>query len=298
MKKIIEQSEFHSILTTLAEHLKAKWPSTSIAIYPIHSRLAAVIQMLLLMDCKVVVAINIEQADVILSFQENQAEPNGLTIKLAELHQLPVIALDVSESSLLPWESTSDSFVELVAPVISNLLEVIADDPEREGLADTPLRVAKAWKTWISGYQQDPAEILKVFEDGAEGCDEMVIVKDIPIYSKCEHHLADIFGTATIAYIPDGRVVGLSKLSRLADLYARRLQVQERMTNQIADALATHLGAKGVAVLIRARHMCMESRGLCQQGHHTVTIAVRGVLLTDLKARAEFMHLANSLTTA
>lgn len=298
MKKIIEQSEFHSILTTLAEHLKAKWPSTSIAIYPIHSRLAAVIQMLLLMDCKVVVATNIEQADVILSFQENQAEPNGLTIKLAELHQLPVIALDVSESSLLPWESTSDSFVELVAPVISNLLEVIADDPEREGLADTPLRVAKAWKTWISGYQQDPAEILKVFEDGAEGCDEMVIVKDIPIYSKCEHHLADIFGTATIAYIPDGRVVGLSKLSRLADLYARRLQVQERMTNQIADALATHLGAKGVAVLIRARHMCMESRGLCQQGHHTVTIAVRGVLLTDLKARAEFMHLANSLTTA
>ncbi|MDQ8936037.1 GTP cyclohydrolase I FolE [Acinetobacter rudis] len=298
MKKIIEQSEFHSILTTLAEHLKAKWPSTSIAIYPIHSRLAAVIQMLLLMNCKVVVATNIEQADVILSFQENQAEPNGLTIKLAELHQLPVIALDVSESSLLPWESTSDSFVELVAPVISNLLEVIADDPEREGLADTPLRVAKAWKTWISGYQQDPAEILKVFEDGAEGCDEMVIVKDIPIYSKCEHHLADIFGTATIAYIPDGRVVGLSKLSRLADLYARRLQVQERMTNQIADALATHLGAKGVAVLIRARHMCMESRGLCQQGHHTVTIAVRGVLLTDLKARAEFMHLANSLTTA
>lgn len=298
MKKIIEQSEFHSILTTLAEHLKAKWPSTSIAIYPIHSRLAAVIQMLLLMDCKVVVATNIEQADVILSFQENQAEPNGLTIKLAELHQLPVIALDVSESSLLPWESTSDSFVELVAPVISNLLEVIADDPEREGLVDTPLRVAKAWKTWISGYQQDPAEILKVFEDGAEGCDEMVIVKDIPIYSKCEHHLADIFGTATIAYIPDGRVVGLSKLSRLADLYARRLQVQERMTNQIADALATHLGAKGVAVLIRARHMCMESRGLCQQGHHTVTIAVRGVLLTDLKARAEFMHLANSLTTA
>ncbi|MDQ8953283.1 GTP cyclohydrolase I FolE [Acinetobacter rudis] len=298
MKKIIEQSEFHSILTTLAEHLKAKWPSTTIAIYPIHSRLAAVIQMLLLMDCKVVVATNIEQADVILSFQENQAEPNGLTIKLAELHQLPVIALDVSESSLLPWESTSDSFVELVAPVISNLLEVIADDPEREGLVDTPLRVAKAWKTWISGYQQDPAEILKVFEDGAEGCDEMVIVKDIPIYSKCEHHLADIFGTATIAYIPDGRVVGLSKLSRLADLYARRLQVQERMTNQIADALATHLGAKGVAVLIRARHMCMESRGLCQQGHHTVTIAVRGVLLTDLKARAEFMHLANSLTTA
>ena len=121
----------------------------------------------------------------------------------------------------------------------------------------------------------------------------MVIVKNIPIYSKCEHHLADIFGTATIAYIPNGKVVGLSKLSRLADAFARRLQVQERLTVQIADALVEHLNPKGVGVIVQARHMCMESRGLCQQGHHTITSALRGVLKTEPAARAEFMKLAS-----
>lgn len=161
----------------------------------------------------------------------------------------------------------------------------------REGLQETPDRVAKAWEFWLSGYDRDPAEELKVFEDGAEGYDEMVMVKDIPIYSKCEHHLADIFGTATIAYIPNGKVVGLSKLSRLADIFARRLQVQERLTAQIADALWSNLKPKGVGVIIRARHMCMESRGLCQQGHHTITSALRGVMKQG-DPRAEFLKLA------
>jgi GTP cyclohydrolase I len=153
--------------------------------------------------------------------------------------------------------------------------------------------VAKAWEFWTSGYHMDPAVILKTFEDGAEGADEMVIVKDIPIYSKCEHHLADIFGTITIAYIPNGKIVGLSKLSRLADMYARRLQVQERLTNQVADALMEHLKPRGAGVIMRARHMCMESRGLRQQGHHTITSALRGVLKSDASARAEFMQLAS-----
>lgn len=172
------------------------------------------------------------------------------------------------------------------------LLSVIDPNPEREGLVDTPTRVAKAWGHWTSGYDIDIAALLKTFEDGSENYDEMVLVKDIPIYSKCEHHLADIFGTATIAYIPDGKVVGLSKLSRLADAFARRLQVQERLTVQIADALVEHLAPKGVGVLIRARHMCMESRGICQQGHHTVTSALRGVIKTEPAARAEFMQVA------
>ena len=183
---------------------------------------------------------------------------------------------------------------------LQNAIEAATDsllhavDPEygREGLQETPARVAKAWEFWTRGYGMNAAEILKVFEDGAESYDEMVIVKDIPIYSKCEHHLADIFGTATIAYIPDGKVVGLSKLSRLADMFARRLQVQERMTVQIADALHEHLKPKGVGVIMRARHMCMESRGLCQQGHHTITSALRGVMKTDPQARAEFLRLA------
>jgi GTP cyclohydrolase I len=179
---------------------------------------------------------------------------------------------------------------EAVYTFMSSLIE--GDNMEREGLAETPKRVAKAWAHWTSGYEVDIAKLLKTFEDGADGYDGMVIVKDIPIYSKCEHHLADIFGTATIAYIPNGRVVGLSKLSRLADAFARRLQVQERLTTQIADALVEHLAPLGVGVLIRARHMCMESRGICQQGHHTITSALRGALREQAEARAEFMRLA------
>lgn len=157
----------------------------------------------------------------------------------------------------------------------------------RDGLQETPARVAAAWSKWTEGYRQDVTELLKSFEE--RDYDEMVIVKDIPIYSKCEHHLADIFGTATIAYIPDGRVLGLSKLSRVANVFARRLQVQERLTNQIADAFATsELKPKGVGVMLRCRHMCMESRGICQQGHFTVTRALRGVM-KEGEPRAEFI---------
>lgn len=163
----------------------------------------------------------------------------------------------------------------------------------REGLAETPDRVAKAWAHWLGGYEIDPAELLKTFGDGGEDYDEMVMVKDIPIYSKCEHHLADIFGTATIAYIPKGRVVGLSKLSRVADAFARRLQVQERLTTQIADCLWTGLEPKGVGVLLKCRHLCMESRGLCQQGHYTITSALRGVIKNG-DPRSEFLRLATS----
>lgn len=182
---------------------------------------------------------------------------------------------------------------DFIRDAVYNQLTEIENKTElREGLRDTPNRVAKAMTHWYSGYDVNIAELLKVFEDGAEGYDEMVIVKDIPIYSKCEHHMADIFGTATIAYIPNGKIVGLSKLSRLADAFARRLQVQERLTSQIANALDEHLQPLGVGVVIKARHMCMESRGICQQGHHTITSALRGVLKTDLNARQEFMALA------
>lgn len=173
-----------------------------------------------------------------------------------------------------------------------DLLQAIGETPNREGLLDTPDRVAKAWMKWTEGYTLNPADILKTFEE--RDYDEMVIVRDIPIYSKCEHHLADIFGTVSIAYIPQGRVLGLSKLSRLANIFARRLQVQERMTVQIADALwSSDLNAKGVGVIMRCRHMCMESRGLCQQGHHTVTSALRGVMKDQGSARDEFLKLTS-----
>jgi GTP cyclohydrolase I len=190
---------------------------------------------------------------------------------------------------VFPWEESAEgSFSDNV----TRLLQYVGEDPKRGGLLETPKRVAKAWKEWCSGYGQDVGSVLKVFEDGGENYDQMVSVVNIPIYSKCEHHLADIFGTATIAYIPDGKIVGLSKLSRVADIFARRLQVQERLTNQIADALQTHLKPKGVGVVIKARHMCMESRGICQQGHHTVTTALRGAMLNEPATRAEFLNLA------
>lgn len=190
---------------------------------------------------------------------------------------------------VFPWEQTQEAGVE---GNIQRLIQYVGEDANREGLLETPHRVAKAWKHWCGGYGKDPKEILKVFEDGAEKHDQMVTVKDIPIYSHCEHHMAPIFGTVTISYIPNGKIVGLSKLSRLADMYARRLQVQERLTDQIADALFEHLDAVGVGVVIKARHMCMESRGVCQQGHHTVTTALRGAMRDEPDTRAEFLRLA------
>lgn len=174
--------------------------------------------------------------------------------------------------------------------IIKALLEMVGEDPERGGLVDTPARVVKAWKFWCSGYGEDPKDVLKVFEDGGERYDQMVLVKDIPIYSHCEHHMAAIIGTASIAYIPNGKIVGLSKLSRMADIFARRLQVQERLTDQIADALNDNLSPVGVGVMIKARHLCMESRGVCQQGHHTVTTALRGAIRDEPATRSEFLR--------
>lgn len=188
---------------------------------------------------------------------------------------------------VFPWEHNElGSFEDNV----TRLLQFVGEDPSRGGLLETPARVAKAWKHWTSGYAMDPAKVLKTFTDGGETHDQMITVKDIPFYSHCEHHMAPIFGTVTISYIPNGKIVGLSKLSRLADIFARRLQVQERMTDQIADALHKNLEPKGVGVMVKARHLCMESRGVCQQGHHTITTALRGVIKEE--AKEEFLRLA------
>jgi len=174
---------------------------------------------------------------------------------------------------------------------VRGLLEHIGEDPDREGLRDTPKRVIKAWTEWAIGYEQDPAEVLKTFKDGAEDYDELVIVHNIPVISKCEHHLADIIGHAHVGYIPNGKIVGLSKLARLVEIYARRLTVQERMTKLIADALVKHLEPVGVGVLVRASHACMSTRGVRIHGSVTTTSAMRGVLLEEDSARKEFMDL-------
>ncbi|ABP63604.1 GTP cyclohydrolase [Burkholderia phage BcepGomr] len=179
------------------------------------------------------------------------------------------LVIDPAGESKAKWERMEDI-------VRAFLTEIVGEDIDREGLRETPKRVVKAWlSSWAAGYMHDPAEVLKVFEDGAEGSDDWIIVRDIPIYSHCEHHMAAIMGTAHIGYIPSGKVVGISKLKRLADIFAKRLQVQERLTNQIADALAQHVQPRAVYVTINARHMCMESRGVNTPGSSTVTSAAR-----------------------
>lgn len=188
---------------------------------------------------------------------------------------------------VFPWEGTLE---ESGSDFTTRLLQFIGEDPTRGGLIETPARVAKAWKFWSRGYDEDPKTILKVFEDGGEDYDQMVLVRDIPVYSHCEHHLAAIFGTASVAYIPDGKICGLSKLNRIVDAFARRLQVQERLTHQVAESIDSVLSPKGVAVQLRCRHLCMESRGVCQQGHTTVTTALRGVFKDDVSAKEEFLH--------
>lgn len=172
------------------------------------------------------------------------------------------------------------------------LLISLGEDPDRDGLVETPSRVAQAWKHWTSGYTQDPAELLKMFEDGAEGYDGLVIIRGIPVYSHCEHHLAPFFGKATIGYVPDGKIVGLSKLTRLVDCFAKRLQGQERLTVQIASALMTHLQPKAAGVIIHCRHLCMESRGIRTQGEETITSSMLGELASNQALRAEFLALA------
>jgi GTP cyclohydrolase I len=171
------------------------------------------------------------------------------------------------------------------------LLSHLGEDPQRQGLIETPDRMARAWQHWTRGYAQDPAAILKTFSDGGERYNELIVVRRIPVYSHCEHHLAPFFGHATVGYLPSGRIVGLSKLKRLVDCFAARLQVQERLTQQIAQTLVEHLDAKAVGVVLRCRHMCMESRGISVAGTETVTSALLGELRTSAPLRAEFLTL-------
>lgn len=189
---------------------------------------------------------------------------------------------------VFPWEDSEEFSAD---DICTRLLQFIGEDPTRGGLKETPARFLKAWRHWTKGYGEDPAEVLKTFEDGAANYDEMVVEKNIPAWSTCEHHLAAVRGVAHVGYIPNGKIVGLSKLNRLVDTFGRRLQVQERWTTQIADALVQHLNPKGVAVVIEAEHMCMSSRGVCHQDATTITSAMRGALMDKPEARAEFLRL-------
>jgi GTP cyclohydrolase I len=177
-----------------------------------------------------------------------------------------------------------------IEPIVTSMLKELGEDPGRDGLLSTPQRVARAMRFFCQGYQQDPVKILNnaLFD---VTYDEMVIVKDIEFYSLCEHHLLPFFGRVHVAYIPDGKVVGLSKIPRLVEMFSRRLQVQEKLTTQIAETLDRVLTPKGVAVVIEAVHLCMMMRGVAQQNSSAITSSIRGEFETDSKTRAEFMEL-------
>ena len=172
--------------------------------------------------------------------------------------------------------------LEKIKSLTTSLLKEIGEDPSREGLLNTPLRVAKAWKELSRGYNQDLDKLINnaVFK---EDYDQMVMVKDIGFYSMCEHHLLPFFGHAHVAYIPDGKIIGLSKIPRMVDMFARRLQVQERMTQEIAAIIDDSLSPKGVAIIIEAQHMCMQMRGVQKKNSYMTTSSMLGIFRTDNK---------------
>lgn len=183
----------------------------------------------------------------------------------------------------------------LFEEAVKSMMLHVGEDPEREGLLETPKRVRKAYEFIFGGYKENPKEILEKALFTSSN-DEMVLIKDIEFYSTCEHHLLPIIGRVHVAYIPDGKVVGLSKIPRVVNVFARRMQIQEQLTEQIADAIMDAIEPKGVAVVVAARHMCMEMRGVEKINSTTTSSALRGLFKRDEKTRAEFFSLINSPT--
>jgi GTP cyclohydrolase I len=192
------------------------------------------------------------------------------------------------------FDDVSEVYSPRLEALVRAQLEEIGEDPDREGLLRTPLRVAKAMDYLTSGYTTSLEEVVNNAVFDAEGAEEMVLVRDVEFYSMCEHHMLPFFGKATVAYLPKGKIIGLSKIARIVDVYARRLQVQERLTNQVADALAETLDPHGVAVIMEGQHLCMMMRGVQKQESNTVTSSMRGTFRTDARTRAEFLELAGS----
>lgn len=193
---------------------------------------------------------------------------------------------------VFPWEAEHPAGEESVQDNITRILEFIGEDPAREGLVDTPNRVVKSWKELYAGYGKDPADLLTVFD--SDGYDELVLLDNIELYSMCEHHMLPFFGKAHVAYIPNGKIVGISKLARIVDVYARRLQNQERITQQVTEAIMKYSQPKGAACIIEAKHFCMCSRGVGKQNSVMKTSSMKGVFFEDPKARQELMNLINS----
>jgi GTP cyclohydrolase IA len=190
---------------------------------------------------------------------------------------------------------TNEEKLNKIAKNTQEILELLGEDSSREGLEKTPMRVAKSLEFLTSGYHENPKEVLNQALFTTSN-DEMVLVRDIEFYSLCEHHMLPIIGRVHVAYIPDGKVVGLSKIPRIVNIFARRLQIQEQLTEQIADAISEVIKPKGVAVVVHARHMCMEMRGVEKINSTTVSSALRGLFKSDKRTRSEFYNLINTHT--
>jgi GTP cyclohydrolase IA len=200
---------------------------------------------------------------------------------------------DVISNGYNKIETWNSENIDELSKIYYRVLQLIGEDPDREGLAKTPVRVAKALNFLTNGYNHNPCKIINSAKF-REDYKQMVIVKDIDIYSMCEHHMLPFFGKAHVAYIPDEYITGLSKIARVVEVYSRRLQVQERLTTQIRDCLQDCLNPLGVAVVIEAQHMCMQIRGVQKQNSVTTTSAFTGVFLKQLNTREEFVHLIGS----
>lgn len=196
----------------------------------------------------------------------------------------------IDEDGYSKYEKYHEQNTNKLASLYGDILKVLDSDPQREGLKDTPLRVAKAMQFLTHGYNLDPKEILAT-ATFHEDYKQMVLVKDIEVYSMCEHHMIPFYGKAHVAYIPNGKITGLSKIARVVDAFARRLQVQERLTMQIRDCIQDALNPMGVAVVIEAHHLCMMMRGIQKQNSVTTTSAFTGSFMRETKTREEFIHL-------
>jgi len=197
--------------------------------------------------------------------------------------------VDTDDGKSLVWSRNVPGLKE----ALKYVFEYIGDDPFREGLQETPNRIIKSWKELFSGYGKDPQDILKTFEDGA--CDEMVILEGIDFFSTCEHHFLPFYGNVSIGYVPNGKVIGVSKLARLVEIFSRRLQIQEKMTTQIATALQDALNPKGVMVVCKAKHLCMVARGVKKANPEMITSSVIGAFRDDQEARNEFLRLTSAV---
>ncbi len=296
-KVLLTHADIMHLLPELARKIREitpRSPSKTLHIFPVPRGGVPVAYALMSLLPTAVVTADLTLADVIVDDLIDSGKTRRHYIKNTNLPFFTLIGdktLYYGKWVVFPWER-DEAGSDGIEDNIVRMMQYIGEDPNREGLIDTPKRVVKALQHWYSGYSKNPADVMKVFEDGAEGCDEMIVVENIPFFSHCEHHMAPIIGTATVGYVPNGKIIGLSKIPRLLEIYARRMQVQERLTTQVADALMEHLAPLGCGVLIRARHLCMESRGVEKTNCPTTTSALRGVFKDNLNTRNEFMALA------